>query len=166
MTAPTVRRRSCALAVGNRSANDLRRDGSCGPDIIGLRPEMILATDFFEMRKSFTEIARAVAFEEVGDLGRTESEWSGDEDMHRIAIRFQGQERTSMWFAAFTEQLFRGFLGITNQNLAAIFGNPHEMIGDGIVVPSRFTLVHATLYLVQSEQEWQWKRYAFSRRGD
>src|SRR5579884_1090985 len=108
---------------------------------------MILPTNLFEMGKSFTQIARAISLEQIGNLRRTIAWRSGNKDMNMIQIGFQGEQNESVSFTTCCQEVFCRFLYITCEYLAPILGNPHEMIGDGIVCPSCFTLLHTILLL-------------------
>ena len=46
-----------SLAFRDVAADDISGNGSGSTDIIGLSPEMILATNMFEMRESETQIS-------------------------------------------------------------------------------------------------------------
>ena len=106
---------------------------------------MILATDAFEMRKAVTQITGTVVLQEIRNRRWAEAWWSGNDNMHMIDVGLQRQKNESMAFTAFGEQFFGGFLHLARENLAAIFRNPHEMLGDGVVRPACFTCLHPTL---------------------
>jgi putative transposase len=61
-----------------------------------------------------------------------------------IEMRFQSQERECMALATRLDQLLGGPLDFLRCDLASILGNPHKMVGDGIVEPSGFSLLHAS----------------------
>lgn len=62
--------------------------------------------------------------------------------MYMVLVRFQRKQRYVVSLAAFGYQFLRGLLYLPGEHLAPILGNSHQMIGDRIVCPSRFTLLH------------------------
>jgi putative transposase len=47
-----------------------------------------------------------------------------------------------MTLTARCDQFFGGFLHLAGQNLASVFWNPHEMVGNGVLGPPGFSLLH------------------------
>lgn len=65
MSTPTVL--SLSLAFHNISSNNFRRDTASCPNIIRLCPQMLFATDPFQLWETLSEIAGPIALEQVGD---------------------------------------------------------------------------------------------------
>jgi hypothetical protein len=108
---------------------------------------MVFSTYFFEMEKPCPQIPRAISLEQIGNLRRTIPGWSTDNDVDMIQIGFHGQQNESMPLTTLGEQFLGGLLDLTGEHRTAVLGNPHEVIGDRVVSPSRFTRLHTTLLL-------------------
>jgi hypothetical protein len=62
-----------------------------------------------------------------------------------IEIGLKGEQNEFMLLTTLREQFLGGLLDLTGENLTAIFGNPHKVIRNRIMCPSRFTSLHTIL---------------------
>lgn len=73
--------------------NDFRRDTTRCAHIICLRPQVLLPTHPLEVRKTFSQIPRTVAFEQVGNLHRRKAWQRGHKNVYMVLVRFQREQR-------------------------------------------------------------------------
>ncbi len=69
-------------------------------------------------------------FQEIGNHRGAKPWWRTDADMDMIDVRLQCQECQPVPLAAFHDKVLRFLLYLTCQYLAAVFGYPHEVIGN------------------------------------